>query len=154
MKMGGWHIDTQEQIVVHMCGFEGIRRGNYLRGEPVGKAEVEMRVSKLKNEKVARKDEITGEMIKGEGDRVVDWIWRLCYVAFESGIVPEDWKSTVIVPACKGKGERTEYKNYRCISLLSVFGKIYVGISVDRVRRVTVGLTDDEQGNFRAGSGL
>ena len=29
-------------------------------------------------------------MIKGGGDRVVDWIWRLCNMAFESGGVPED----------------------------------------------------------------
>ena len=31
-----------------------------------------MRVDKLKNGKAAVKDEITGEMIKGGGDRVVD----------------------------------------------------------------------------------
>ena len=36
-----------------------------------------MRVGKLKNGKATVKDEITGEMIKGGGDRVVDWIWRL-----------------------------------------------------------------------------
>ena len=32
---------------------------------------------------------------------------------FESGGVPEDWKSAVIVPLYKGKGERTECKNYK-----------------------------------------
>ena len=32
-------------------------------------------------------------------------------------------------------------------------GKIIAGILVDRVRRVTVGFIDDEQGGFRAGSG-
>ena len=37
----------------------------------------------------------------------------------------------------KGKGESSEYKNYRGISLLSVVGKIYAGILVDRVRTVT-----------------
>ena len=42
-------------------------------GEPTGRAEVEVRVVKLKG-KAAGKDEITGEMIKGGGDRVVDWI--------------------------------------------------------------------------------
>ena len=75
-----------------MCGFDGIRRGNYFRGAPIGRAEVEVRVGKLKNGKVAGGDEITGEMIKGGGDRVVDWIWRPCSVAFESGIVPEKYK--------------------------------------------------------------
>ena len=73
-----------------MCGFDGIRRGNYFGGEPIGRAEVEVRVGKLKNGKAAGKDEITREIIKVECDRVVDWIWRLCNMAFERGIVPED----------------------------------------------------------------
>ena len=30
-----------------MCGFEGIWRGNYFGGEPIGRAEVEVRVGKL-----------------------------------------------------------------------------------------------------------
>ena len=49
-------------------------------------------------------------------------------MAFESGVVPEDWRSAVIVPLYKGKGERTECKNYKSISLFSVDGKIYVAI--------------------------
>ena len=57
-------------------------------------------------------------------------------MAFESGVVLEDWKSAAIVPQYKSKGERTECKNYRGISLLSVVGKIYMGILVDRVCRV------------------
>ena len=65
----------------------------------------------------------------------------------------EDWRSAVIVPMYRGKGERTEYKNYRSISLLSVVRKIYAGILVDRVHSVTGGLIDDEQGSFRAGRG-
>ena len=57
-----------------MCGFDGIRRGNYFRGEPNGRAEVEVRVGRFKNGKAAGKDEITGEIIKGGGYEVVDWI--------------------------------------------------------------------------------
>ena len=74
-------------------------------------------------------------------------------MAFESGVVPEDWRSVVIVPLHKGKGERSECKNYRGIRLLNVVGKIYAGILIDRVRRVTGGLIDEEQGGFRAGTG-
>ena len=51
---------------------------------------------------------------------------------FESGVVPEDWRSAVIVPLYTGRGERTECRNYRGISLLSVVAKIIV-----RVRKVT-----------------
>ena len=80
-----------------MCGFDVIRRGNYFRGYPIRTAEIEVRVGKLKNGKATGKDEITGEMIRSVG--------------------PEDWRSAVIVPLYKCKGERTDCKNYRGISL-------------------------------------
>ena len=44
-------------------------------------------MGKIKNGKAAGKDEITGEMINGGGDRVVGWIWRLCNIAFECSVV-------------------------------------------------------------------
>ena len=68
-------------------------------------------------------------------------------MAFEIGFVLEDWRSAVIVSLYKGKGERTEFSDYRGIRLLLiVVGKIYVGILVDRVHE---GMIDDEQGSFR-----
>ena len=75
-------------------------------------------------------------------------------MSFESGVVSEKWRSAVIAPLYKGKGERIECKNYRGISLLSMVVKIYLRILLDRVRRVTEGLTDDEQGSLRAGRGF
>ena len=47
-----------------MCVFDRIHRSNYFGGEPIGRAEVEVRVGKLKKGKAAHKNEITGEMIK------------------------------------------------------------------------------------------
>ena len=75
-------------------------------------------------------------------------------MVFESGVVLEDWRSAVIVLLYKDKGERNECKNYSGISSLIVVGKIYAGISVDRVRRVTGGLTDDEQEGFYSWQGV
>ena len=69
---------------------DGVPRANYFGGESVERSEVEVRVGKLKNGKAAGKDESKGEMIKGEGDSVVDCIWRLCNMTFENGVVPED----------------------------------------------------------------
>ena len=86
---------------------------------------------KLKNGKAAGKD-VTGDILKGEGDMVVDCIWSQCNMAFESSVGPEDWRSAVIAPLYKGKGEKTKCSNYRGISLLSMIGKIYAGILVDR----------------------
>ena len=73
-------------------------------------------------------------------------------MAFERDVVPKHWRSAVIVPLYKGKGERTECSNYRCISLLSVVGKIYAGILLEIARKVTEGLIDDEQERFRTGT--
>ena len=77
-----------------------VKDGNEIH---IGRAEVEVRVGKLKNGKAASKDEITGKMKKGGGDKVVDWIWRLCNIVFESCVVPENWRSAVIVPLYKDK---------------------------------------------------
>ena len=65
-------------------------------------------------------------------------------MVFNSSVVLENRKSAVIVPLYKAKKERAECKNYRDISMLRVMGKIYVGMLVDRVRRVTEGLVDDQ----------
>ena len=43
----------------------------------------------------------------------------------------------MIVLLYKGKGERTECKNYRGISLLIMVGKLYAVILLDRVRKMT-----------------
>ena len=75
-------------------------------------------------------------------------------MAFESGGVLEDWRSVVIIPLYKCEGERTECSNYRGISLLSVVGKIYAVILLDRVPKIPEGFIDDEQGVFRAVRGF
>ena len=57
-------IETKEAIVLYMCGFYVVRKGNYFEEEPIRRSEVEVRVGKLKNGKTAGKDEITGERIR------------------------------------------------------------------------------------------
>ena len=47
---------------------------------------------------------------------------------FESSVVPEDWKSTVIVLLYKGKGESTECRSYRSTSLFSEILKLYAAV--------------------------
>ena len=77
-------------MAVHIYCFDGILRGNYFGGEPIGRTEVEVTIGKLSNGKGAGKAKITGEMIKGRGDRVVDWIWRLSNMTFKNGVLSKD----------------------------------------------------------------
>ena len=82
-----------------------VLRGNYLGGEPIRRTEVEARVSKLKKRMAAGVFEVRGEIIKSGGDMVVDWTGFRGHIT-ESGIVPEDMRSAVIVPQYKGRGEQ------------------------------------------------
>ena len=62
-------------------------------------------------------------------------------MAFESGVMPEDWRSAVIVPLYKGKGERTECIKYRGTSLYCGWKDILLslkkrGLDVRQARRM------------------
>ena len=39
-----YNKDTQGHVAIHLCSFDGIRRGNYFRVEPINRTEVEVRV--------------------------------------------------------------------------------------------------------------
>ena len=51
-------------------------------------------------------------MIIGGGDG----IWRLRNKVFESGVVPQDWGSALIIPSYDDEGESTEH--YRIIEVI------------------------------------
>ena len=51
------------------------------------------------------------------------------------------------------KGSKEECKNYRGISLLSIPGKVYGRIMIERVRNITESRIGEEQGGFRKGRG-
>ena len=61
-----------------------------------------------------------------------------------------DWQKAMIVPIHK-KGSKTQCKNYRGISLLSIPGKVYASVLEKRIRAVTERKVLEEQGAFRKG---
>ena len=80
-------------------------------GKLIKRTEVEVRVGKLKNGKDTTRG-VAGGMGGGLDLEV-------CNIAFANGVALEDWRSTVIVPLYKGKGEEGMYQ------------KIYARILVD-----------------------
>ncbi|MCP3680826.1 MAG: reverse transcriptase family protein [Gammaproteobacteria bacterium] len=130
----------------------GRRRGER-REEDISRCEVVEALKKVKTEKAPGIDGVCGEMLKYGGDIAVYWLRKVCSLAWEEGKVPEDWKSGRVVPLYKGKGEREVCGNHRGICLLSVVGKIYSRMVIDRVRNITEKLVGEEQGGFRKGRG-
>ncbi len=64
-----------------------------------------------------------------------------------------DWTKAIIVPVYKGKGRRGKCGSYRATSLLSIPGKVYGKVIIERVQRLTEEKISDEQGGFRKGRG-
>ena len=96
--------------------------------EEIGKA-----LRKVKRGKSTGLDGISGEMLLEGGVSVVEWMLRLFNLCLTTGVVPQDWQDACVVPLYKGKGDKFECGSYRGISLLSVVGKVYGRILLNRV---------------------
>ena len=68
---------------------------------------------------------------------MLEWLVRLFNICFMLSVVPVDWVCACIVPVFKGKGDVFECGNYRGISLLSVVGKVYGRVLINRIRDKT-----------------
>ncbi len=123
-------------------------RGRVSMQREIDRSEIWKAIAKLKCGKVTGMDGITAEMMKYEGDAVVEWMLLMCERKWKKGEVPDDWKKAIIVPLYKGKGSRSECSNYRGISLLSIPGKVYGRIFTERLMEATEGKVSEEQGGF------
>ena len=115
--------------------------------------DVRKAVKRLKKGKSPGVDGITSEMLIYGGECVLEWLLRVCRVCVSEEKVPNDWVRAIIVPIYKGKGDKSDCKNYRGISLLSIPGKVYGRVLIERVRSMTEGMVGEEQGGFRSGRG-
>ena len=66
----------------------------------------------------------------------------------ESVTVPEEWCRGIFVPIYKGKGSRSEGKNYRGITLLSVPGKMFMHVVLSRIKPTLLACRGQEQIGF------
>ena len=64
-----------------------------------------------------------------------------------------DWRGACTVPLYKGKGDKCEYRNSRGIRLLSVVGKLYGIVLMQRVRAGTECAIGEDQCVIRQGRG-
>ena len=64
------------------------------------------------------------EMIQATGDIGTQWILDLCNRTVTEGSIPEDWKSSAVLPIYKGKGDPMKRGSYRRIKLLEHATKV------------------------------
>ena len=96
--------------------------------------EIKVIIDKLKNNKAAGIDKIVSELLKNLDEPTMSIIVRILNKIFDSGEFPEEWAAGIIVVFFKG-GEKNDLNNYRGITLLSVIGKLLVGILNERLTK-------------------
>ena len=89
----------------------------------ISKEAVLIKLLKLKEDKSPGPDGIHPMVLKSCAVAVADPLSRIYQESFDSGIIPNDWKTATITPIFK-KGSRKDPSNYRPISLTSICCKI------------------------------
>ena len=108
-------------------------------------------LKKMKRHKAPRLSGLVAEMIQATWDIGTQWILDLCNGIVKEGRIPEDWKSSVVLPIYKGKGDPMECGSYRGIKLLEHAMKVVERIFEHRIRQQTE--IDDMQFGFMKGKG-
>ncbi|KAG7300726.1 hypothetical protein JYU34_015052 [Plutella xylostella] len=110
-------------------------------------------LKRMKVGKSAGYDRVSLEMLRAGGGVAASELYQLFNECWRCGAVPRDWCRAVIVPLYKGKGSLQTCNSYRGISLLSIVGKLYAKILIERVVKETEEKIWDVQGGFRKGMG-
>jgi len=111
-------------------------------------SEVQLSIDKLKSHKTPGIDQIPAELIKVGGRTMCLEIHKLITSIWKKEKLPEDWKEPIIVPIYK-KGDKTDYNNYRGISLLPSTYKILSNILLSRLIPYVKEIFGDYQCGFR-----
>ena len=114
--------------------------------------EVKSMIDKLKTNKSAGIDTIISELLKNLDETTLMIILRILNKIFDSGEFPGEWAVGIIVILFKGS-EKTDLNNYRGITLLSVIGKLLVGMLNERLTEFVekFKIVNENQAGFRKG---
>lgn len=91
---------------------------------PTSESEIKNCISELKNNKAPGKDGFKSEIIKDLKDFISKPLCHIFNRSISTGIFPKLFKEAIITPLYKS-GEKHLIENYRPISLISNFGKIF-----------------------------
>ena len=98
-------------------------------------------------------DEMRAEMVDVAGGIGVRWTQRLLNTCMKQCKVPEDWRTVIIIPIWKRKGDAQDTGKYRGITLLSHIMKLLERILDKRLHERVEHELREEQLGFRKGRG-
>ena len=112
--------------------------------------ELSKAIDALPSEKAPGSDSIPPEAIKQGKNALLEPLHKLLCLCWEEGSVPQDMRDATVVTLYKNKGDRSDCNNYRGISLLSIVGKLFARIVLNRLQRLAERVYPESQCGFRA----
>ena len=107
-------------------------------------------IMRMKNGRAAGPGDIPIELIKSGRQKLLEMITILLNKIINGEKVPEEWKVAIITSIHK-KGDKRECKNYRGISVINTFSRIYGKILAKLIESEYKKMEMEEQSGFRAG---
>lgn len=112
------------------------------------KDEIRKAISLLRNGKAAGPDNVPAEAIKASINTSTDALHTLFSKIWEEEEIPPDWKEGYLTKIPK-KGDLSNCQNYRGIMLLSVPGKVFNRVLLERIKAAVDSRLRDQQAGFR-----
>ena len=119
--------------------------------EKVVRNEIVEAIQSMKSGKATGTSEVSVEMIVASGKIGVKVMMELCQRVLDGRGMPDEWKTSVIVPIFKGKGDVMSCGSYRGVKLLEHAMKIVERVLERRIR-ILVNLNEMQFG-FMPGKG-
>ena len=82
---------------------------------------------------------------------MIKWLAYIINIVWIKKTIPDDWRRGIILPFWKNKGNKEVCSNHRCITLLSIPGKLFAMILLERIRPTFHNHRSLEQVCFTAG---
>ena len=113
--------------------------------------ELNKAIESLSTDKAPGNDGIPPEIIKaGKDSTLIHRLHELLIDCWEEGTVPQDMRDAKIVTLYKNKGDRSDCNNFRGISLLSITGKVFARVVLNRLQKLAERVYPESQCGFRA----
>ena len=117
---------------------------------PILPTEVNAAIKRLKRNKAPGNDNITADVLKDDGEPIVQMFTNLFNRCLREGKLPNSWKDASVIIIHK-KGDTADTKNYRPISLLPITYKVFSHVILRRMLRTLDQHQPREQAGFRSG---
>ena len=110
-------------------------------------------IKALKNNKCSANDRILNEYIKNSTDVMLPVYVSLFNLILDTGYIPDSWLEGIIRLIYKRNGNTNEPENYRPITILSCFGKLFTAVLNQRLNEFLTfnNILGENQSGFRSG---